>query len=132
MATLHTDPNAPSIAELLKRLVDDSGHLFRTEIRLAKAELRDNLASAKTGAMWVALGAILLLGAIFTMRGAAVGFLTPLVGAGWAALIVAGVAGVVGVVLALLGAKKVTATSLAPDRAVASLRQDTEALKGNL
>ncbi|MGI4879093.1 MAG: phage holin family protein [Janthinobacterium lividum] len=132
MASLQVEPNeAPSIGELLRRLVEDTGHLFRTEIRLAKSELRSNIAAAAGGGMAIGAGAILLLGAVFTLLGAAVGFLTPYVGAGWAALIVAVVAGVIGVILVMSGGKKLSASSLVPDRAVASLKQDADALKGN-
>lgn len=140
MATLPSDPvstsdasanGSASIADLLRRLVEDTGHLFRTEIRLAKSELRGNIAAAKGGAAAIGLGAILLLGAVFTLLGAAVGFLTPYVGAGLAALIVAIVVGVIGAVLVVSGGKKLGAASLTPDRAVASLKQDAEALRGN-
>lgn len=125
------DP-ASSIGDLLRRVIDDIGHLFRTEIRLAKAELAGNVAAAKGGAAAIGIGAILLLGGIFTLLGAAVGFLTPLVGAGWAGLIVAVVALVVGAALVVGGAKKFSTASLIPDRSVASLKQDADALKGNL
>lgn len=133
MATVQIDPGeTPSIGELLKRLVEDTQHLFRTEIRLAKSELRSNVASAAKGGMTIGVGLILLLGAVFTLLGAAVGFLTPLVGAGWAALIVGVATLVTGGLLVMSGIKKMSASSLAPDRTVASLKQDADALKGNL
>lgn len=122
----------PSISEQLRSLLEDSVYLFRTEIRLAKAELRGNITAAKNGAVAIGIGVFLLLAAVFTLVGAAVGFLTPYVGAGWAALIVAVVVGVFGVILVVSGGKKLSATSLAPDRAVASLKQDAEVIKGNL
>lgn len=133
MATLPTETSdTPSIGELLRRLVEDTQHLFRTEIRLAKSELRSNIASAAKGGMAAGAGFILLLGAVFTLLGAAVGFLTPLVGAGWAALIVGVVTLVTGGLLVMSGIKKMSASSLAPERTVASLKQDADALKGNL
>ena len=133
MATLPTETNDnPSIGELLRRLVEDTQHLFRTEIRLAKSELRSNIASAAKGGIAAGAGLVLLLGAVFTLLGAAVGFLTPLVGAGWAALIVGVVTLIIGGLLVMSGIKKMTASSLAPERTVASLKQDADALKGNL
>ncbi len=81
-----------SIADLLRRLVEDGNHLVRTEIRLAKAEVRDNIISALTGAAGIGIGAVLLLGAMMVLLGAAVAFLAPLVGVGWAAVIVGVVA----------------------------------------
>lgn len=133
MATVHIDPGeTPSIGELLKRLIEDTQHLFRTEIRLAKSELKSNIASAAKGGIAIGIGMILLLGAIFTLLGAAVGFLTPLVGAGFAALIVGVVTLAIGGLLVMSGIKKMSAASLSPDRTVASLKQDADALKGNL
>ena len=121
---------APSIGELLRGLVEDTGHLFRTEVRLAKSELRDNLAAAKGGAIAIGVGIVLLLGAVFTFLGACVAFLTPLVGAGFAGLIVTVVTAVIGGLLVVTGSKKISASSLTPDRTLASLKQDAVALKG--
>lgn len=119
-----------SLGDMLRSLVDDTGHLFRTEIRLAKSELRDNIAAAKGGAIAVAIGVVLLLGAVFTFLGACVDFLTPLVGAGFAGLIVAVITAVIGVALVMTGSKNISASSLTPDRTLASLKQDAVTLKG--
>ncbi len=124
-------PDSPSIAGLIRQLIEDANHLVRTEIRLAKAEFRDNLAATKAGAGAIAIGGILLLGAIFTLLGAAVGFLTPLVGAGFAGLIVGLSAAVIGGLLVVIGGKKLTSASLMPDRAVASVKHDAATIKGS-
>ena len=120
----------PSITDLLRQLIEDGNHLIRTEIRLAKAEVRDGLNSAKAGAGAIAVGVILLLGAVFTLLSAAVNFLTPYMGAGLGALIV-GIVGLAGGLLVASGGKKLGTASIAPDRAVASLRLDAEAIKGD-
>lgn len=129
---LHAAPVEPSIADLLRRLVDDGNHLIRTEIRLAKAEVRDNLNAAKSGAAAIGLGAILLLGAIFTLLGAAVGFLTPYVGAGFAALIVGGATLLVGLILIVFGGRRLSVARVIPDKAAASVRADAQAIKGSV
>ncbi len=121
-----------SIADLLRQLVEDGNHLVRTEIRLAKAEVRDNVAAAVKGSAGIGLGAVLLLGAVFTLLGAAVAFLTPVVGAGWAAVIVGVVTLVVGGLLIMTGAKKLSAASLVPDRTVKSVKQDADAIRGSM
>jgi len=128
MAT--TPDNSPSIGELLRTLVEDVGHLFRTELRLAQAEVKSNLAGLKVGAAAIAVGGMLLLVSLFTLVGAFVGWLTPYVGAGWAAFIVAVVLAVVGLIAISVGGKKLSAASLAPQRTVASLKQDAQTLKG--
>lgn len=121
-----------SIATLLRQLVDDGNHLVRTEIKLAKAELRDNVASAAKGAAGVGIGAVLLLGAVFTLLGAAVGFLTPLVSAGWAAVIVGLVTLAVGGALIVSGISKLKISSIVPDRTIKSVKRDAEAIKGSV
>ena len=121
-----------SIADLLRQLVEDGNHLVRTEIRLAKAEVRDNITAAVRGGIGIGIGAVLMLGAVFTLLGAAVAFLTPVVGAGWAAVIVGGVTLLVGGVLIASGAKKVSATSVMPDKAVRSVKQDADTIRGSV
>lgn len=122
--------NAP-VGELLRRLIEDTGHLIRTELRLARSEIRGNVAGMAGGATMLAAGGIFLLAALFTLLGAIVGWLTPLVGAGWAAFIVAVGAGIIGLVLLKIGQSRLSAASLAPDRTIASVRADAETLKGN-
>ena len=122
--------NGTSIGVLLRTLVEDVGHLFRTELRLAQAELKSNLSGLKTGAASIAVGGMLLLVSLFTLVGAFVGWLTPYVGAGWAAFIVAVVLAVIGLIAISVGGKKLNAASLAPQRTVASLKQDAQTLKG--
>ncbi len=121
-----------SIADLLRQLVEDGNHLVRTEIRLAKAEVRDNITAAVRGGIGIGIGAVLMLGAVFTLLGAAVAFLTPVVGAGWAAVIVGGVTLLVGGVLIASGAKKLSATSMMPDKAVRSVKQDADTIRGSV
>ena len=121
-----------SIGDLLRQLIEDVGHLFRTELRLAASEMRGNIAAMKGGAAAIATGGMLMLVALFTLVGAFVGWLTPVVGsAGLAAFIVAVATAVIGIVLMGVGSSKLKASSLAPDKTVASLRRDAETLKGN-
>ena len=121
-----------TIADLLRQLVDDGNHLVRTEIRLAKSEFRDNVATIGRGAVGIGIGAVLLLGAVFTLLGGAVGFLSPLVGAGWAAVIVGLVALAIGGGLIMTGVNKLKMSSLAPDRTVKSVKHDAEMISGSV
>lgn len=121
----------PSIGELIKQLVEDIGKLVRTELKLAQTEMKANISSAGKPLMLIAFGLVLLLGALFTLLAAIVGWLAPHVGAGWAAFIVAVIVGGVGTALVLSGRKGMSAIGFAPTRTVASLRQDAEALRGN-
>lgn len=119
-----------SLTDLVRSLVGDVGHLFRTELRLAKTEVVGGLRSAVGGIVMIGIGVVLLLGAMLTLLGAFVGWLTPYVGAGWAALIVAVVCGVIGVTLALVGSKRLSARAFVPERTIASVRDGIDELKG--
>ena len=52
---LHFAEDEPGIAELVRRLTDDSKRLVSDEVRLAKLEVRDSVRTGARGAMWLAL-----------------------------------------------------------------------------
>ena len=121
----------PTIGELIRSLLQDVGQLVRTEIKLAQAEMGQNVSRAKTPVLLMAVGGLLIFGAFLTLLGALVGWLADAVGAGWAAFIVAVVVGGAGVALVMSGKNKMSRVALAPTRTVASVKQDAQALKGN-
>lgn len=121
----------PSIGQLVRRLVDDTGELVRSELKLAQTEFKSNLTAMVAPIGMVVGAAVFGLAALFVLLGAFVGWLTPYVGAGWAALIVAAVTGLIAFLLFSAGRKGLSAASLAPTRTTASLKQDAELLKGN-
>lgn len=129
MATQPTD--GASIGDLLRSLIGDIQHLLRTELRLFQAEIRGNVGGLKTGIILLAAGGTLMLAAIITLFAAFVGWLIPVVGHGWAELIVAVVSAIIGIILLGTGQKKLGGAGLSPDRSIASLKQDAETLKGN-
>ncbi len=124
-------PTEPlSIGELLRQLVEDVGLLFRTELRLAQSEFRASLASAKGGAAAIAVGGIFLTGSLLAFLAAAVGFIAPYVGVGWAAMIVGGASLILGFILIAVGGSAMKKVSFAPTRTVDRLRRDARALQG--
>lgn len=129
MAT--TPERDETIGDLLRRLIDDVQYLFRTELKLFRAELRSNVAGLKGGVILLGVGATLMLGSTITLFAAFVGWLIPVVGHGWAELIVAIGSAVLGLISFAVASKKLSAVSLSPDRTIASVRQDAETLKGN-
>lgn len=118
-----------SISALIRQIADDATLLARTEVKLARAEITDNLHALIRPAIMVGAAALLGLAALFTLMGAFVGFLTPYVGAGWAALIVAGAVGLIAFLLLQSGLKGLSASALAPKRAVASVKADVAVVK---
>ncbi len=129
MATL--PEREQSIGDLLRQLVDDVQRLFRTELRLFRAEVRSNIAGLKGGVILLGVGATLMLGSTITLFAAFVGWLIPVVGHGWAELIVSVASAVLGLIAFAVASKKLSAVNLSPDRTIASVRQDAETLKGN-
>ena len=121
----------PTIGELIRSLLQDMGQLIRTEIKLAQAEVGQNVSRAKAPVAMMAVGGLLLFGAFLTLLGALVGWLADAVGPGWAAFIVAVVVGGAGVALMLSAKNKLSNVALTPTRTVASVKQDAQALKGN-
>ncbi len=121
----------PSIGTLLRQLIDDVQHLFATELRLFRSEIASNIAGLKGGAILIGVGATLMLGSTVTLFAAFVGWLIPVVGHGWAELIVSVASAVLGIAALGLGAKRLSATSLSPDKTIASVRRDAQTLKGN-
>lgn len=129
---MSTNPSdGSSIGDLLRQLIEDVQHLFKTELRSFQTEVRSNVAAMGGGAAMIAVGGVFFLASLITLFAAFVGWLIPVVGSGWAELIVSVASAVVGVILLGVGRKRLSASSLAPDRTLASLKQDAQVLKGN-
>jgi hypothetical protein len=119
-----------STPSLLRRLVNDVGTLFAQELTLLKAETSESLADMKAAIVSIAMGgAVLFLGLLFLLLAAVYG-LSEVVDPWLAALIVGGVVTLVGVIMLVTGKKKLEPAAMAPRRSAASLRKDTEIIKG--
>jgi len=119
-----------STPSLLRRLVNDVGTLFAQELSLLKAETSESLADMKAAIVSIAMGgAVLFLGLLFLLLAAVYG-LSEVVEPWLAALIVGGVVTLVGIIMLVTGSKKLEPAAIAPRRSAASLRKDTEIIKG--
>ncbi|GAC1423083.1 MAG: phage holin family protein [Candidatus Velthaea sp.] len=116
-----------SIPELLRQLANETTTLVRKEIDLAKVEVGEKAKALGAVAGMFAVAAVLGLGAF----GAITAFLIALIGLVlpiWAAaLIVAIVYGLVALVLAQGGKKKIEAAApLAPEQTMQTVKEDVE------
>jgi hypothetical protein len=119
-------PDDDSIGGLIGQVAGDVSKLFRQEVALAKAELKEEAAKAgKAGGMLAGAGfagymvAVLLsLALVF-----ALGAVMPL---GWAALIVAVVWAVIGGVLYAVGRKRLGSVDPVPRQTVETLKEDAQ------
>jgi len=121
--------SATSVGELIGNISNDLSQLFRQEVELAKAELKQEASKAgKAGGM---LGAAAFAGylAVVLLSFALVFALGNVMDLGWAALIVAVLWGIVGAVLFANGRKKLKAVDPVPHRTVDTLKEDAQWLK---
>jgi uncharacterized membrane protein YqjE len=118
-----------SIGELIGNISSDLSELFRKEVELAKVELKQE--ASKAGKAAGMLGGAGFAGylAIVLLSFAAVFGLANVMDAGWAALIVAVVWGVVGAVLYLNGRNRLKTVDPMPRRTVDTLKEDAQWLK---
>ena len=114
-----------TVAELVKRLSEQTSRLARQEVELAKAELATKGKRAGQGAGMFGGAGLFGLYALGALTAAAILALATAV-AGWlAALIVAVVYGAIAGVLALTGKTKVAqATPPVPEQATESVKED--------
>lgn len=123
----------PGVVTLLTGALGQSADLVQAEFRLARAELSEKLAALRYGLVMMAIGAILLIVALGMLLQALVG---GLIAAGMspplAILLVAGGTAVVGLVLFLMGQKRLEPEALTPDRTLDSLSADSRMVKETL
>jgi len=118
-----------SIGELIGNISDDLSQLFRQEVELAKAEIKQE--AGKAGKAAGMLGGAGFAGylAVVLLSLAAVFGLDAIMPAGWAALIMAVVWAAIGAALYVAGKKKLETVDPMPRRTVDTLKEDAQWLK---
>jgi hypothetical protein len=123
-------PRRPGVVTLFTAAIAQSADLVQTEFRLARAEVSEKLAALRIGLALMAVGAIFLIAALGMLLQALV---SVLIAAGMsppaAILLVAGAAAVIGLVLFLMGQKRLSPEELVPDRTLTSLSRDGRMMK---
>jgi len=122
-------PEETSIGQLIGDISDDLSKLFRQEVELAKAEVRQE--ASKAGKAAAMLGGAGFAGymTVVLLSFAIVFGLGNVMDLGWAALIVAVVWGITGAVLYANGRKKLRAVDPMPRQTVETLKEDAQWLK---
>ena len=122
-----SDPqDQQSYGALLAGLLKDVQDLLRGEVRLAKAEIRDDVKTLAGGLGMLAAAAIIsLVGLTVLMIGVAV-LVTEWL-EDWQAFALVGLAVLVlAAILGLIGKNRVSAANLAPDQTIESLKEDKQ------
>ena len=126
-----TGSGEPSIGELMSRLSDQTSQLVRDEIRLAQAETSQKVKHGIMGAAEFGIAGVLALYGVGLVLATAVLGLSEALPAWLAALIVTVVVLAGAGVAALLGRKEVAEVApVAPEKAVAGVKEDVATLKG--
>ncbi len=127
-----TRPSDEPIGALVHRLSEQIPELVRSELRLAQAELTEKGKRAGVGiGMFSAAGLLAFFGAATLIATAVIAL--DLVLPTWAAALIVAVLLIIGAgIAAMVGKKEVeAATPPAPERTMASVRQDVAAMKGD-
>jgi uncharacterized membrane protein YqjE len=118
------------VAELFKRLSDETSTLIHQELALAKAEIAQKAKNAGLGIGLMGAAYVFARLMIATLTAAAILALAIVVPAWAAALIVTGVYGLIALGLVLMGVKRIkAATPPAPTQTIETVKEDVEWLK---
>ena len=121
-----------SLGSLIRGLLEDISTLFRSEIALAKVEIRQAVAGLG------GVGAMFATALLFAFIGTAFLFVTfvlllALVMPAWAATLIVALALFAGAAaVAYLGYRKLQATEFAPMGAIQGIRQDVDMIRGEM
>jgi len=123
------DPGDTSIGEVIGNISNDLSQLFRQEVELAKAEVKEEAAKAGKAAGFLGGAGFAGYLAVVLLSFALVFGLANVMDAGWAALIVAVIWLIIGAVLYQNGRKKLKTVDPMPRRTVDTLKEDAQWLK---
>lgn len=118
-----------SISEMVRDLATDLSTLLRKEVALAKSEVGESVSEAKTAVGALATGAAVAMAGLVVLLMSAVYLLSNVVDPWLAALIVGAVALLIGFMMVAAAKKKMSASSMVPDRTMDSMKKDTETAK---
>jgi len=122
--TESTHSDGRSIGQILQDIVNHVSDIIRSEIRLAKVEVRQDATHFAKAGTWIGVAGILafyavgfvLLSAVYGLQG---------VMPSWLAALIVGVAvGIVAITLYLTGRKKLAQASLRPDKTIQTLEDN--------
>ncbi|GGC13993.1 hypothetical protein GCM10011363_33200 [Marivita lacus] len=124
------NPGPGDLPSLIGSIVAEARALLRTELQLARRELSDSASRAGSGLLLFGLAALVAFVGLSALAVAAVLSVAALgVDHHWAALIVAVAFLVIALILALIGKSHLSATSLAPKRAIKQVKTDIDTIK---
>lgn len=104
----------PSISDLVHQLATDAREFASAEVAVAKAKALDRVGRYRTAGIYFGIAAVLGMAALPALLVGLIMTLTPLVGAGFATLIVIGLTLVLAGVIALIGKSRLAPSQESP------------------
>jgi len=118
-----------SLGVVLKDIAHNLQEIVRGEVRLARAEIAEQLGKARRGLMFIVAGVILGLMAGIVLLFAFVYALALVVPLWAAALVVAAVVGILAAIIASTGAKQLRDVHVAPVKASENIKETVQWVK---
>lgn len=115
-----------SMGTVLSDIVGNLQGIVRAEVRLAREEIKEELARARRGTILLTGGAVVLVLSVGLILLALVYALATVWPAWAAALTVAGLTGIVGAALLSAGRKAFSAVALPPPRTASTVRENIQ------
>ncbi|MBV8843678.1 MAG: phage holin family protein [Bryobacterales bacterium] len=121
--------NERSFSDVFQDIVRNVQEIVRSEVRLAKTEIRDEAAKAKSAGLLIGAGAVTAIFAAFFLLLTIV-YLLSLIMPNWAAALIVGVAlAIVAGVTLNTGLKRFKKIHPTPERTVETLKENVEWVK---
>lgn len=127
--TASREHGTESITDLIRHLATDLSNLLSKEVELAKSEVGESVSEVQKAVAAIAMGAAIAMAGLVVLLMSAVYGLGNVVDPWLAALIVGAGALLVGYLMVKSAKKKMSASSVVPERTVESAKKDTETLK---
>ena len=118
-----------SVPDLLADLIREVGEMFRKEGALARDEVRQSVNHVTTGGETMLAGGVALMVGLFVAAQALIVALANLIGAGWAATVVALALLLIGGALVAKGKSDIGNASIVPERAIDQARRDADMVR---
>ena len=117
---------------LLRDIINDANHLFRSEVNLAKTEVSEKINRARSGFLTYTAGVVLAVAGAIKLMDCLTALLLEVLSPWFAAFAVGAVALVVAIAMISSGSSKFKAESLKPEKTVNSLKKDKQTLQEHL
>jgi hypothetical protein len=128
IVTAGRDRSSESIPDLIRDLATDLSTLFGKEVQLAKSEVRETVSDVQIAVGAIASGAVIAMAGLVILLLSAVYGLSNVLAPWLAALIVGASALLVGYLMVNGAKKKMSESSVVPERTLESIKKDTETL----